>query len=202
MPATGAWHYARVYQIENQQIQIAQVDVSDVNRAGLEYGSIFQLNGFYVRDEQPVTVENHEYVLVDSLENSDENSEVVLLRRSVDLDSSLAERMNVGAVKGFGRAEEFSWEHAMQMGLKVSVTDPEWFFVIDVDCVEQKKRESQLGSILWATVGLTIYGFLMAIYMIGKIDATEFNDSQRRNRIQSLVALQLSIARQDSYKHY
>lgn len=199
--STGAWHYAKVYQAEKQALQMPEIDVSLVNQANLAYGSTFQLNGFYVRDEQPITLRDHEYVLVDSLENSDENSEVVLLRRGVNLDDvSLAQRMNAGVVQGSARPEEFSWEHAMQMGLQVSVTDPEWFFVIDVDCVAPK--ESQLGGILWATVGLTIFGLLMAIYLISKIEASEFKDRQRRNRVQSQVALQLLIARQDTFKHY
>ena len=191
IPMTGAWHCTRVYQTENQQ---HQVKLSQLAYTDYRQWTEFQLDEFYLRDDEPVSFEGHEYALVDSSETVGEHSQVILLRRSSELDGSLSERLSTGAVQGTVRSGYFRYEEVMQLGLGVSCSDPEQFLIFDLD----GKREGQFANTVWAMIGLSIYGFVFALYLNGKIEGNEFRDRQRRNRVQSQVALQLLIARQDT----
>ena len=200
IPATGAWCYVEAYQEENR---LQRVNVSQLSLMKLDQREIFQLEGFYVREEAPVLYKDHEFVLVDSSESSNENSNVILLRRSADLDASLAERMVSNVVQGSAvRTAEFSWERAMQMGLDVSVTDPENFLVLDVDRLEQMSR---LNGILFATLVSSGYGFVMAMFVLNMIDTNEFKKGQRRGRVRcqlALFELKQSSTRQHAWKSF
>ena len=196
IPMTGAWHYTQAYQNENQ---IHQVMLSRLRQeTGLQRSFQYQINEFHLRDVEPVTIEGYEYALIDSSGKMGECFDAVLLRRSIDLKGSLSERMNSGTVQGAVTGDYFSFDKSIQIGLNVSCSDPDRFLIFDVD----GKGKSQLASILWATIGLSIYGLVFVLYLNSKIEGSEFRDLQRRNRVQSQVALQLFIARHDSYKHY
>jgi len=215
IPATGAWHYARVYrsQTETRPISVAKLFVSPPEEI-----SEFLLEDFTVSG-QPTCNRSYEYVLArcsklrgfypcgfgesdhtdlgttSGSDNAPEILPVVVLRRARSLDGTLAERLAEEVVQvTYAPRKYLTRKYANKIGLQVSSAEPDCFQIVDVD--EQYFKKT-LGQILWATLWLSGSGFGLLMYVLSHLDARKFKDGIRHDRVRAQVALNLAISKQE-----
>ena len=192
IPACGIRHAVKRYRVMNSvtQLQISEIPahVTDeplmVNVMGLPDDLEFFRAG------------RSEYVIVQQDDNDDPADGVVavVLRRRIEEDLSLADRVAKGEVKGLVSSRyQFSKEYAVEKGWNVPDSASEWMCVVNVD----KDYDPYIAQVTFAYMAL---GLVALFYVYNKIDESQFKKQLATDKTKVGVAMQMAIAHDDNYR--
>lgn len=191
-PAYGIGKYIEYYQIQNSETEVA---VSDFESKISESLAQFQINEFETEDVQIVESGKYEYAVVTSVDSespTDAPAAVLLRQRKWDAHAPLNDQVASGVVSGLvSSRQKFNSESLAEMGLPISASAGRVYFV-DVN------RDYLPGIAKLTTVFVFIgLGVLFVVYT--KLEDRYLAMQNRRSYVNGQVALQLSIARQETY---
>ena len=191
-PAYGIGKYIEYYQIQNSETEVA---VSDFESKISESLAQFQINEFETEDVQIVESGKYEYAVVTSVDSespTDAPAAVLLRQRKWDAHAPLNDQVASGVVSGLvSSRQKFNSESLAEMGLPISASAG-WVYFVDVN------RDYLSGIAKLTTVFVFIgLGVLFVVYT--KLEDRYLAMQNRRSYVNGQVALQLSIARQETY---
>ena len=191
-PAYGIGKYIEYYQIQNSETEVA---VSDFESKISENLAQFQINEFETEDVQIVESGKYEYAVVTSVDSEsppDAPATVLLRQRKWDAHAPLNDQVASGVVSGLvSSRQKLNSESLAEMGLPISASAG-WVYFVDVNR-DYLSEISKLTTV-FVFIGL---GVLFVVYT--KLEDRYLAMQNRRSYVNGQVALQLSIARQETY---
>ena len=191
-PAYGIGKYIEYYQIQNSETEVA---VSDFESKISENLAQFQINEFETEDVQIVESGKYEYAVVTSVDSespTDAPAAVLLRQRKWDAHAPLNDQVASGVVSGLvSSRQKLNSESLAEMGLPISASAG-WVYFVDVNR-DYLSEISKLTTV-FVFIGL---GVLFVVYT--KLEDRYLAMQNRRSYVNGQVALQLSIARQETY---
>ena len=191
-PAYGIGKYIEYYQIQNSETEVA---VSDFESKISESLAQFQINEFETEDVQIVESGKYEYAVVTSVDSespTDAPAAVLLRQRKWDAHAPLNDQVASGVVSGLvSSRQKLNSESLAEMGLPISASAG-WVYFVDVN----RDYLSEISKLTTAFVFIGL-GVLFLVYT--KLEDRYVAMQNRRSYVNGQVALQLSIARQETY---
>ena len=191
-PAYGIGKYIEYYQIQNSETEVA---VSDFESKISESLSQFQINGFESEDVQIVESGRYEYAVVTSVASespTDVPRTILLRQRKWDANAPLNDQIASGVVSGLvSSSQQFNSESLAEMGLPIADSAGRVYFV-DVN-------RDYLPEIAKVTTAFVFVGLGVLFVVYTKLEDRYVATQNRRSQVKGQVALQLSIARQETY---
>ena len=192
VPAYGIGKYIEYYQIQNSETEVA---VSDFESKISESLSQFQINGFESEDVQIVESGRYEYAVVTSVASespTDVPRTILLRQRKWDANAPLNDQIASGVVSGLvSSSQQFNSESLAEMGLPIADSAGRVYFV-DVN-------RDYLPEIAKVTTAFVFVGLGVLFVVYTKLEDRYVATQNRRSQVNGQVALQLSIARQETY---
>ena len=192
VPAYGIGKYIEYYQIQNSETEVA---VSDFESKISESLSQFQINGFESEDVQIVESGRYEYAVVTSVASespTDVPRTILLRQRKWDANAPLNDQIASGVVSGLvSSSQQFNSESLAEMGLPIADSAGRVYFV-DVN-------RDYLPEIAKVTTAFVFVGLGVLFVVYTKLEDRYVATQNRRSQVKGQVALQLSIARQETY---
>lgn len=155
----------------------------------------FQINGFETEDVQIAETGKYEYAVVTSADSESPTgapTTVLLRQRKWDAHAPLSDQIASGVVSGLvSSGQQASSEGLAEMGLPIS-DSAGWVYFVDVN-------RDYLSGIAKVTTAFVFVGLGVLFVVYTKLEDRHVAMQNRRSHVNEQVALQLSIARQETY---
>ena len=192
VPAYGIGKFIEHYQIQNSETEVA---VTDFESKISESLAQFQINEFETEDVQIVESGKYEYAVVTSVDSespTDAPATVLLRQRKWDAHAPLNDQVASGVVSGLvSSRQKLNSESLAEMGLPISASAG-WVYFVDVN-------RDYLSGIAKVTTAFVFVGLGVLFVVYTKLEDRHVAMQNRRSHVNGQVALQLSIARQETY---
>lgn len=195
VPVYGICKYIEHYQIVNSETEMA---VSDFKSGVSENLTQVQISGFEADDVQVVDRYDSQLAVVtvaDSESPTDTPAIVVLRQRKRDAETLLSDQVASGDVSGLvSSGRRTRTEYLVERGVSVPTSAPEWVLCVDVD----RDYRSEIAKV---TMAFFLLGLVALFLVHAKLEHRYVALRNQRSHARGLIALELAIARQETYHH-
>ena len=195
VPVYGICKYIEHYQIVNSETEMA---VSDFKSGVSENLTQVQISGFEADDVQVVDRYDSQLAVVtvaDSESPTEIPAIVVLRQRKRDAETLLSDQVASGDVSGLvSSGRRTRTEYLVERGVSVPTSAPEWVLCVDVD----RDYRSEIAKV---TTAFFLLGFVALFLVHAKLEHRYVALRNQRSHARGLIALELAIARQETYHH-
>lgn len=197
IPAYGIGKYIEHWQIHHAETEVTVLDFEGEVCEGGERLQQFAVSGFEPEAVEIIKTKKHEYAVVASVEEVDSGgtlgSVVIVFKRRKSDAGSLQDAVSEGVVSGLVSSEQWiSRDTLLELGFDLPTTTPTSTLYVNVDR-EYMSRTAKV-TVAFVLIGL---GVLFVVYT--KLEDRYVDARNRRSHVNGQVALQMAIARQESY---
>ena len=193
VPVYGICKYIEHYQIVNSEAEMA---VSDLESGVSENLTQVQISGFEADDVQIVDRYDRQFAVVTVAGSESPTPAIVVLRQKKrDAETLLNDQVASGDVSGLvSSSQRTRTENLVEMGLSVPASAPEWVLCVDVD-------RDYRSEIVKLTTAFVLLGLVVLFLVHAKLEHRYVALRNQRSHAHGLIALELAIARQETYHH-